>query len=1100
MGDQLTRRELAELLGSFAVLTLTGCSQRGPVPASPSTSPTPEPAPATSPAVGSQPGRRRSDFLERLRAALRTSPDHLAARADELVAARDPLRAIRFVRQEIAALPAPFPTLSGLWGVRGTLRSGAGSLRDRADLLAYMLTRMGYTARIRDLPRPSELTAADIWAAVRSRRFAPEPKALDALCDEKKLPRPAPDSDPIDAAERDAITSVADMLLALLPAEQRAATRTMPLELPDRIPVVDFEARGRRAIAVALGNLDVIEDIATELREASATDYPRVEVAVLAAFNPPPGSTLDGSRTHELLRASWPADQLCGRRLTLAFAAPGRGLKPSETPWQYPTRMPILRLSDAHGFDADARRVAVGQMVTMFGGTYAAAAPVSATPGAATPPQYVGPYGPLRLAGGREALARNARALDARLRAMAFPDIALDVSLRDARGASVSGLAAADFVVTEDGQPQAAFVIADQAPVRPRVLVLWDGSGSASGVLKTEDERNAFRRSVADALVSAAQSAPFDVQVVGIDGTPRESAWVAPDVEALVAAMTLNTTSDGWIGLGRGVPAAGAAVAIEISDNELTDDAVTIPALRAQLKACDTPVIVIPIGRGGESTTADIVRLSGGQEIRVNDPALVKVVAATVGRHVAVAAAITYRIRYRASNRDAPPAPRRVTVALAANPSIKATATYTPPAAAERSIPGGLAGLYLQIRMNGETEVRRLGGVELDGRGTPLRDQLDAARMDEAASAAFGLTTLAFEPGVASTAEMLDDTVRALIALDPFLAAIPGGEAALTPQARVVQRTPPLFARLFDPVGGITIAGANSMRVAVYTEATGQAAGKAAVIGTVDLPPALNRTSSRGTPAAAFRATMLATLATSYRESQLAATSALGGLQGRKLRYVAPLSSWSAPPGVPPMTAATLQRLTRQYEAWHRFVSADGRVEAMWIVDPATGSSTLIDAAGRGGIRIPTPVDGYCFDVPLDKPSDFKGAVMNALFWLDLSAALISAYCTLADVPTTDVALGLGVGMPGTGAGWACVGATVEGVGSLTLGSFISPVSVGTLPWAFNAFGTVVGAAQLGMAATGGVPGSMKLGVRTVQAVIFLMIAEMSLSSERSNC
>jgi hypothetical protein len=67
---------------------------------------------------------------EAVRRALRTSPDHLAAVADDLVAAKDPERIYQFVRDQIVT----FPPYANQWrdaeflvrgGVRGTLRGGA---------------------------------------------------------------------------------------------------------------------------------------------------------------------------------------------------------------------------------------------------------------------------------------------------------------------------------------------------------------------------------------------------------------------------------------------------------------------------------------------------------------------------------------------------------------------------------------------------------------------------------------------------------------------------------------------------------------------------------------------------------------------------------------------------------------------------------------------------------------------------------------------------------------------------------------------------------------------------------------------------------------
>jgi transglutaminase-like putative cysteine protease len=89
---------------------------------------------------------------EEVRAAVRTSPDHLAARADALVLGKDPVAIYEFVRDHIITLPANPSTLGGetgrLFGVRGTLRGGAGTMRDKADLLVDLFERAGLTAEV----------------------------------------------------------------------------------------------------------------------------------------------------------------------------------------------------------------------------------------------------------------------------------------------------------------------------------------------------------------------------------------------------------------------------------------------------------------------------------------------------------------------------------------------------------------------------------------------------------------------------------------------------------------------------------------------------------------------------------------------------------------------------------------------------------------------------------------------------------------------------------------------------------------------------------------------------------------------------------------
>lgn len=1081
-----SRREFIDLLGSSIALVLAGCS-RNPDSGGTEAPPPMDAAPVT---PGLSPADRgRTEFLEKIRRAVRTSPDHLAARAEAIIATRDPTRAAAFVREHIAVLPASQATISGLWGPRGTLRSGSGSLRDRADLLASMLTAMGRRAVVRETACPHGLSVDDLFAPIAPAGFAPDRAAIDPLFDERKLPRPADSAFAPDREGARAVEELTQSLWSMIPADKRAATQVATLERPERIAVVEFDDGGRRRVAAAIADFDFVDVAPDGLHDPGATDYPKVELAVLAAFNPPMGATLERGQLHELVRASWPVDQLCGRRLTLSFAVPGGGIRPPTDPWDQPTRIPVLRLSDPRGSDEGTARLAVGNLVTMFGGTFA----VAGQDASGTPQEVIGPFGPMTLASRRDEVAGNAASISARVDASAFPDVRLQVTLRDQLGKSVNGLAAPDFVVTENRQPQSAFVLSDQASARARVLVLRDGSGSTSEFLPTPAARTAFDRAIATALVQAAQKTPFDVQVIRVDGAPIERDWAPPDAARMIETMAQSSTSDGWNGLGRGVPASRAAVAVLISDNVMTDTPATVPALRAQLKASGTPLIVIPIGSGGEATTADLVALSGGRRVAHNDPALAAVIATMVSQHLTATPPATYELRYRARNVGATPASREVAVALAAKPAIRTEVEYSLPVPGERTLPAGLAGLYLKITANGITDIRRLGGVDVNYAGVPIIDSVDAAALSDAANAAFGITTVAFEPPVSSSAEMLDDVLRALIGLDPFIAAIPKGDPEIVRQVGHLQPTPTVFVPLFQPIGVDPSRGVGGLRIGIQTEsALRTASGQRGIVSTVDVPPAFNVVKGRGSGSTAFRRALTESLAISVRESQLSPDSAAARLAGQQLRYLAPYAAWAPLPG---MSAAVAERLGMQlnrYYNYHRFVASIQPINSFWIVDPATGSATAIDAFGRGGMTFANPN-------PVANTGACEGIDTDLMFRLDLAAALIAAFCTLVDWQPGSATQKLATvasntkGMTpnaSTILTFACVGATVEGVYSLAEGSFKHPVDLANVKFAVNAFGAVTGVAALAGAKWGSPFAGFSLGVRVM---ISLMLSGIGL-------
>ncbi|MBX7102229.1 MAG: twin-arginine translocation signal domain-containing protein, partial [Myxococcaceae bacterium] len=144
----LDRRTFLLGAGAAGAATLwPGCTGAGPLPALPGD----------------------FDRLRTLQTAVRGSPDHLAVRAADLIASKDARGAVALVRERVAVLPPPGAlddvTQAMRWGADGALRAGAGTLRERAELLRAMLEAMGATAKVKAATWPSGLTAQALAAA-----------------------------------------------------------------------------------------------------------------------------------------------------------------------------------------------------------------------------------------------------------------------------------------------------------------------------------------------------------------------------------------------------------------------------------------------------------------------------------------------------------------------------------------------------------------------------------------------------------------------------------------------------------------------------------------------------------------------------------------------------------------------------------------------------------------------------------------------------------------------------------------------------------------------------------------------------------------------
>lgn len=106
------------------------------------------------------------DVYRELRDALRESPDHRTERARRLVEAGDAEALFAFVRDEILLIPDDVNRFvdggaSIRWGTRATLRGGAGTAREKSELLAELLRDAGFEARVLRGPweRPADTRA-----------------------------------------------------------------------------------------------------------------------------------------------------------------------------------------------------------------------------------------------------------------------------------------------------------------------------------------------------------------------------------------------------------------------------------------------------------------------------------------------------------------------------------------------------------------------------------------------------------------------------------------------------------------------------------------------------------------------------------------------------------------------------------------------------------------------------------------------------------------------------------------------------------------------------------------------------------------------------
>ncbi len=622
-GSDISRRDLLRVLGAFGVTSIAGFSLQACSKTSPEcTKPTsPPPLQITSPLS-----------LSQLRTLIRSSPDHLQARAEEVVASRNPKCIAEFVRDHITVLPGFQANDDGVftsrWGIEGTLRAGAGTLRDRAELMAALLGAAGIPAKVRMIDTPSEFTAKELYRR-RPHEFSVGEDSLKAMVDaiqkesdarekggekaqtasEGQQAEPAQstgfgkDADPAALVEATAkvITAAIDGKMDKLPDYQ--------LPVPRRIPVVTIDNE-TTAVLVALGSTAIRTNLgdATKLDMLSGYPLPTIEFSVSAFLNPRPGA--GRPRVAELVKASWPVKDVVGRQVQILFPPPQGSDALLRAPLSsYPARIPFIKVQPRPTGELDMRQFDLEQQAPKT--STANASDPTATPNQAAMPLIA--TGSLFTIDGEvlvdtsikepakdpaivaldenqsEAESHRVAKLEAAVNASSFPDIEVMLSVTDAKGQAIDGLGMSAFQVSEGGQPSQPILVANrQVQRKPRVLVLYDGSGSVTESFGSAEGLASFNRTLSQALVDAAADQPFDVQVIGFGDGTSEYGWQTPSVEGLTKNMGHFSWSVLWSSFTSGALDDGPAAILVVSDFDATD-AAEAPAAKARLARANAP-------------------------------------------------------------------------------------------------------------------------------------------------------------------------------------------------------------------------------------------------------------------------------------------------------------------------------------------------------------------------------------------------------------------------------------------------------------------------------------------------------------------------------
>jgi|GEM_PF-908629 len=697
-----------------------------------------------------------------MQARLRASPDHASGRAEALLETGDVAALHRFVRDEIRLVPARgdrFQLGSVVrWGRRAALRAGAGTAREKAEILAELIRKTGREAEVVETDTLTRDEAASTFFREADVDFEPPIDAGTMENWRQRLGKRPEETVTADLREEeDRVVATRDGLAGLI--EQQRMPRDWS-RYNDRaygsVPIVRFwEADGQVLYA------DPVRpdaEITTSVGRVVDAEAPEglLPVEVSLAF-----TTMDEpDRLVQIARTQWAAEDVCGRQVKIGFK-PAQGMAEllASRVGDLRTFTPFLSIQSLDGEDlAIEKAVVMGQTFTLSGDVLSVNEDRSVTLNG----EDAGPVAPSGLAGG-------IASMDITVDATRYPDVRLLVWPRDATGQVVDGLSSGDFAVSDQGQNMPHLLrVQDRAP---RILFLSDSSLSMPGE---------YRGDNGEAMLAL------------VDRVREAARKVHPNASVSVRATDSNLWENVLKTVGTQVDLIVYATDGHVKGRIPTAEERAPLAMGAKIIAMNVRGNLDRLrSRAGSNVFDEMAELTNGQALDVVEGDASLIEAAIVEFLELEGRDLPYQLGYHVTGGE--PGIRSANVSVG---SVEGTAQYE--AAASLLPPSVMASIRLKVRI-GDREVERVIG---GNSGLGPVSQFD---LDHLCGAVLGTHLLAFEGPPPSFSTILDDVLTARLSLEKLdraaaeedgmltvVAALEGGHHVLPGElATLLMRTGP---------------------------------------------------------------------------------------------------------------------------------------------------------------------------------------------------------------------------------------------------------------------------------------------------------------------
>lgn len=611
--------------------------------------------------------------LQQICSALRTSPDHLPARMDRLAKDRDWAGLYTLVRDEILTYPdsdhyAVLGTDAASavrWGAAATLRGGAGTLREKAEVLVEAYRRAGLEAKIVVWPR--ELSVAEQRALLFREpeyAFAPEiPRALAS-----KFPDRGRTSAVIDEGGKDS-AAWAEKVVAALPEDYAAEAIDLPfvagtfslpavwVKTPEREYYLDLTAIDQDFEAAPTTAPDGVSG------EAPTVTYEKLTVQLQAYYSDVP------NRAVPWLDYAVGLDEVAGKQFNLNFLSLPLASSLSTSVHDINSFTPVLRIA------GEQPTIKPGPAYTRRGDEIVVSGSgdlIVNGQNLGNPDQAGSP-------------PNNLRRLEAKVNTRNYPEIELRVKALDGQGKPVTGMLPAHFALVETGQNRQAVLLTND--LAPKIVILKDNSGSMPSVY--------FGQAWEDLINSLTETLT--------EKYPQ-------------ASLEVREVEDRYFKVLHGVVEEGWSAIICVSDGEITDN---FEASYGEAYQQLPPVIFAHTGPKAPAEVTPLAKNVDMTTVAATDHATLRAKLLAV---LATVDAPPYTLRYTAEEMAEG---TDVEVQLRVGKSVETTVNYRVPALTETIPSRRLCGLALQLTYPGGTHVHRLGGYHPSISGELKNEHLD---------------------------------------------------------------------------------------------------------------------------------------------------------------------------------------------------------------------------------------------------------------------------------------------------------------------------------------------------------------------------------------